>query len=117
MLSKVTSSSSGKLYAQNLAQASTQFKGKSIDPQGALSLLQTLIGGGQADQSGSQPAGGDLLGSLLGSINGGSGSGLGALVQAFLGGSGMGDSSHRSQSTQLVIYAFLQALSSLMSKE
>jgi hypothetical protein len=195
-LSKSTSSSSGKLYAQNLAQASTQFKGKSIDAQSALSLLQTLIGGGQSNQSGSQPAGGDMLSALLGGLAGGEnspaqapmqsgggdllgmllggltggadssdqaptqsgggdllssllgglagsadssaqpsnqtgggdllgsllgglaggGGGLGALVQTFLGGSGMGDSSHRTQSTQLVINAFLGALSSLKNQ-
>ena len=192
-LSQKTASGSGKLYAQNLTQAATQFKGKQVDTRGALSLLQTLIGGGQAGQSSGQPAGGDLLGALLGGLAGGgdssaqpssqaggdilgnllgglaggettapqstqtgggdllgmllggmtgsgggstpqSGSGdllgallggltggsggstLGTLAQAFLGGSGMGKASHREQSTQLVINAFLQALSALSSK-
>jgi hypothetical protein len=166
-LSKSTSSQSGQLYAQNLVRASTQFKGKSIDTMGALSLLQTLIGGGQVNQPTSQSAvsdilgsllgnltgggqtpqqqtpqssggdllgmlmgslaggtglstqasnqssGGDLLGSLLGGLLGGSGGSLENLVQAFLGGSGMGDASHRTQSTQLVVNAFLQALTSM----
>ena len=167
MLSKNTSSGSSQLYAQNLMHASTQFKGKSIDTQGALSLLQTLIGGGQENLSTSQPAGGDMLstllsslsggggstpqqisqsdggdllsmlmgnlsggsgtsaqastqsgsgdplGSIIGGLLGGSGGSLETLVHTFLGGSGMGDSSHRMQSTQLVINAFLQALSIL----
>ena len=83
--------------------------------------------------------GGDLLSSLLGGMTGGSGSGSGlqdgldlgdlltvgmafmqykqqgkstleALVQAFMQMSGMGDSKDRTQSTQLVVSSFLQAL-------
>jgi hypothetical protein len=166
-LSKNTSSGSGKLYAENLAQAASQFKGKQIDSQGALQLLQTLIGGRQSGQldnqstaqaggdswgellgglmGGGQPAaqspslsgGGDMLSTLLGGLLGGgqpaaqspsqsgggdllstllngfvSSGGLQSLVQAFLGNNGMGDASHRTQSTQLVVNAFLQALMS-----
>ena len=47
-LAQTTSSKSGQLYAQSLAQAAAQFKGKSVDSRGAMDLLQTLIGGGQA---------------------------------------------------------------------
>jgi len=219
-LSKKTTSGSGKIYAQNLAQAAGQFKGKKVDSAGALQLLQTLIGasqsgqssqpasaqpaggdllgallggmaggetsspgtasgggdllsallggmaggeasspgtgsagsdllgsllggmaggetssqgtasaggdllgallggmaGGQSPSQGTASAGGDLLGTLLGGLSGGSGSGGGvlpALVQAFLGSSGMGNTTHRNQSTTLVIKAFLQALSSM----
>jgi hypothetical protein len=68
---KNSTSGSGQLYGQALAQAATQFKGKKMDTQGAVQLLQTLIGGGQAGQQGQQAAGGDLLGSLLGSQAGG----------------------------------------------
>lgn len=213
-LSKNTSSGSGKLYAQGLNQAATKFKGKSVDSKGALDLLGTLIGGGQASTQGgggdllssllgqitgstqpqpptssqaggdnissllgeltgsgqSQPSqssgsGGDLLGSLVGQMTGnaqtqpapssqqggdmlstlmggltgnqssssGSGSGLDlgdlvnagmsfmqakqqggstaqALIQAFMSASGMGKSADRTQSTQLVVNSFLQAL-------
>lgn len=74
-LSKSSTSGSGKLYAQNLNQAAAQFKGKQIDQRGALDLLQTLIGGGQAPAQSAQaqaPAqGGDLLGALLGGMTGG----------------------------------------------
>jgi hypothetical protein len=188
---KSTTSSSGKLYAQNLKRASEQFKGQSINPASALALLQTLIGGEQAGspkpspsggdllsglmgslagggqaaaEQGAQPGSGDLLGALMGSLagggqapapqasqpgsgdllgalmgsltgsagaqppsaggdlvgsllggllGGGSGGGLDSLMQAFLGGSGMGEASHRKDSTQLVINAFLQALGGL----
>jgi hypothetical protein len=197
-LSKNAASGSAKLYAENLSRAAGQFKGKSIDGEGALQLLQVLIGGSQVDQTISDQAtdggdilsalmggiaaggpaaqessspGGDLLGALLGgmtaeestpqgsssdeggdllgalmggmagteSSNAGTQSGLGlssllsagmaflqakqsgednlqALVQAFAAGSGMGESSHRTQSTQVVVQSFLQALNS-MSKQ
>ena len=184
-----TTSGSGKLYAQGLTQAATRFKGKKVDSKGALDLLGTLIGGGQASQDSggdllgtllgqmtgggqSQPSessgsGGDLLGSLLGQVTGGeqpkptaspqqggdalstllggltgsqsssSGSGSGldlgdlvnagmsfmqakqqggstaqALIQAFMGASGMGNRTERTHSTQLVVNSFLQALAS-----
>src|SRR5512138_778554 len=59
-LSQNTTSGSGQLYAQNLAQAAGQFKGQKVDAQGAVQLLQMLIGGGQAAQpTAQQSAGGD----------------------------------------------------------
>lgn len=195
-LSRSANSSSSKLYADNLAQAAVQFKGKQVDSKGALELLSTLIGAGQtqsapqtqsqgmagadmlgallggmggaqqqpqqpqtsgagdllgallggmggAQQQPQQPqsAGGDLLGSLLGGLTGqstgsGQSSGLGlddllaggmaylqakqsgqgnaqALIQAFLAASGMGQSAHRQESTQVVVQSFLQALSGM----
>ena len=201
-LSAQANSGSSKLYAEHLAQAATQFKGKNLDAQGAMQLLQTLIGAGQSGQSsqagvqqssqggdllgsllggmsggehaasalpGEQPAqtssqggdllgsllgglmggqqqsapqpsqGGDLLGSLLGGLMGGglssgqqssqgggnllltllsslAGSGgLQSLVQSFLGNSRMGDAAHRTQSTEVVVQSFLQALTSQKS--
>ena len=68
-LAKSTTSSSGKLYAQGLAQAATQLKGKQVDERGAAQLLQTLIGGGQP--AGGSAAGGDMLGALMGGLAGG----------------------------------------------
>jgi len=181
-LARTTTSKSGQLYAQGLSQAATQFKGKQVDERGAMQLLQTLIGGGQAPQgdilgtvlggmaggqptqaqaggddllgallggmAGSQPAqsqagaqaqGGDMLGALLGGLAGGGTSGGGlqdgldmgdllqagmaffqakqsggstmqALLQAFMAVSGMGKSADRTQSTELVVSSFLQAL-------
>lgn len=104
-LSKSSTSGSGKLYAQNLNQAAAQFKGKQIDQRGALDLLQTLIGGGQAPAQGGSAAQGaqpqapaqggmdDLLGALLGGMTGGqaqaqpaSQGGAGDLLGALLGG-------------------------------
>jgi len=88
--------------------------------------------------------GGDMLGALLGGLTGGESSGgkqdgiklenliagglaylqakqsgkgnLEALVQACVAGSGMGSAAHRTQSTQLVVQSFLQALSSAGSR-
>jgi hypothetical protein len=73
-VSKTATSDSARLYAQNLEQASIQFKGKQVDEKGALELLQTLIGGGQAAQQPApaqqpqQSGSDDLLGSLLGGL-------------------------------------------------
>ena len=77
-----TRSSSGHLYAQGLNQAATQFKGKKVDAQGAMQLLQTLIAGGQVAPKPQTPApapqpqapaagGDDMLGQLLGGLMGG----------------------------------------------
>jgi len=169
-LSQKTTSSSGQLYAQHLSQAAGQFKGKSIDAQSALQLLQALIGSGQASQPAAQPAsdplsallgglvggeapqppgeqpGGDLMSTILGGLAGGEANSTGAqqggfgmqnllaagmaffqsrqsgdsntqaLVEAFMAGSGMGNTTHREQSTQLVVNSFLQALNSFGNK-
>lgn len=197
-LARNANSSSSKLYAENLAQAAVQFKGRRVDEKGALDLLTTLIGAGQGagqapqqspqqqypggDQlaalmgggaapqqpsqggdllgallgglggTGSQQpsqGGGDLLGSLLGGLTGqgstsqsgqsGQGGlslqnllaaglaymqakqtgqgGMQALLQAAAAGSGMGNSAHREQSTQVVVQAFLQALSGMKARQ
>ncbi len=199
-VSKESPSGSGQLYAQNLAKAANQMQGQALNPQSAIQILQTLIGGGQAQpqqtdqaaggdilgsilgsltgaqpqQGASQPAGGDLLGELLGGLTGGQfqqqaaqpaggdllgsilgglagggnapantnpnanngldigdlvtagmtymqakqsgGSNASALIQALLAGSGMGNTNHRTQSTQLVTNTFLQALGALTGK-
>jgi len=99
-LSTGTHSSSGQLYAQGLAQAAAQFKGKQVDERGAMDLLQTLIGCGQA-QAGGQAAGGDMLGALLGGMAGGQGqsnqqSAGGDMLGALLGGLAGGQSQPQS---------------------
>jgi hypothetical protein len=193
-LSESATSGSGRMYAENLTRAAGQVQGQKVDMQGAMQILQTLIGSGQGGQNtNAQAAGGDLFGSLLGGLTGAgtpaeetpaaasgdlfsallgsmggqepsaqpvgtagggdilgailgglSGSegasesaqqsgGLGlqnlvsaglaymqarqqgqdnmqALVQAFVTGSGMGNTIHRNQSTQIVVQSFLQAL-------
>jgi hypothetical protein len=81
VLAKNATSGSAHVYAEGLAQAAQQFKGKkAVTPDNAMMLIQALLGGGQqpAGQVGlgaltgsggsSQPAaqGGDLLAALLG---------------------------------------------------
>ena len=86
---------------------------QSSQPGGDLlsSLLGGLAGGGETSAQQSSQGSGDLLGTLLGGLT--SGGGLQSLAQAFLGGSGMGSSTHRTQSTQVVVNSFLQALSKM----
>ena len=105
-LSKKVSSSSGQLYAQHLNEAANQFKGKEVDSRGALELLQTLIGGGQASQSASQQSSGDPLGILLNSLNTGTqtnqqptSQNSGDLLGSLLGGLTGGDTSQQQSTT------------------
>jgi hypothetical protein len=142
LLNKEASSGSSKLYAQGLNNAADQFKGKKVDAQSAVQLLQTLIGGGQSQQATDQTNSGDLLGALLGGSSGGEGNSAGSdngldmgdllnaglafmqskqsggsnaesIIQALAAASGMGSSAHRAQSTQLVVNTFMQALSAM----
>jgi hypothetical protein len=110
-VAKKSTSGSGMLYAQGLANAATQLKGQTINPQSAIQLLQTLIGGGQPmQQQSTQASGGDMLGSLLGGLAGGgqsmqqqpSQSGSGDLLGSLLGGLTGGDQNTQQQTTQSV---------------
>jgi hypothetical protein len=102
-LARNSTSGSGKLYAQGLAQAAAQFKGKQVDQKGAMQLLQTLIGGGGSTQPTQTSAGGDLLSSLLGGMAGGEQSQQpqpstgGDLLSSLLGGMAGGEQSQQSQ--------------------
>lgn len=87
-------SGSAQAYADGLSQASREFQGQQVTRGNALSLIQTLLGGGQAApvQQQQQTSGG--LGGLLGSMLGGQqqqqqpqqDSGLGDLLGSMLGG-------------------------------
>jgi hypothetical protein len=84
-------SGSAQVYAQGLSQASKEFQGKKqVTPNNALTLIQALLGCGQAPSSQPQAGLGDLLGSLVG---GGSApaqqsqTGTGDLLGMLLGGS------------------------------
>ncbi|PKO12447.1 MAG: hypothetical protein CVU39_23925 [Chloroflexi bacterium HGW-Chloroflexi-10] len=100
-LNKGVQNGSSQLYAKGLSQAAQQAQGKNIDPQMAMQLLQTILGGGQKPTQAVQPTqqtgSGDMLGSLLGGLMGGgqqpsnqeqSGSGdmLGSLLGGLMGG-------------------------------
>ena len=143
-LSQNATSGSSKVYAQGLAQAAQQFQGqKSVNPDNAMMLVQSLLGGSQpaAQQSG----GADLLGSLLGAVtqtqqpqqqqNDGIDMGdvlnagmafmnaknqgqdnLQAGLNALMAAGPLGQSSHRQQSGQVVGNALLQAISGMVRK-
>ena len=87
-------SGSSQLYAKGLQQASQEFQGQQVTPANAMTLIQTLLGGGQAPQT--QSKAGDI-GNVLGSLLGGSGGqqsqqspagNIGNVLGSLLGGSG-----------------------------
>jgi phosphoenolpyruvate---glycerone phosphotransferase subunit DhaL len=89
-------SGSAQLYAEGLSDAASQFQGaKSITPDTAMTLIQTLLGAkGSVPVDNTQSGGaGDLLGSLLGGLTGAGsqttdaqGGGAGDLLGSLLGG-------------------------------
>jgi len=84
-------------------------------------LMGSLLGGGGGGgQSASSGQGGGLdLGSLLSTgaslLGGGQGGGLGSLIGALVGGSAMGDSTHHSQSGNLVVSTLIGVLGKVLS--
>jgi hypothetical protein len=119
-------SGSAAMYARGLSQAAEYFKGKDLDASQLLPLLQTMLGGGEAEVK--KTAGG-LLDSLVGSLGGEDGldmgdilsagaafleskgegdSNLEAAVDAVISTSKMGETPHRAQSSKLVADALLQ---------
>lgn len=76
-LAQHATNGSAHVYSQGLAQAAQQFQGQSaITPDNAMTLVQSLLGGGQSAPT----QGGDLLGSLLGGGQSQSGDLLGSLL-------------------------------------
>ncbi len=146
-LQQHATSGSSKVYAQGLAQAAQQLQGqKSVTPDNAMMLVQSLLGGGQPVQQ--QGGGADLLGSLLGAVtqsqqpqarqpqNDGLDVGdllnagmafmnaknqgqdnLQAGLSAVMAAGPLGQSSHRQQSGQVVGNALLQAISAMAVKK
>jgi hypothetical protein len=143
-LAQHATSGSSKVYAQGLAQAAQQFQGqKSVTPDNAMMLVQSLLGGGQpASQQG---GGADLLGSLLGGmqaqpqaanqqsdgidmgdvLNAGMAfmnaknqgeDNLQAGLSALLSAGPLGQSSHGQQSGQVVGNALLHAIAGMAKK-
>ncbi|MCW5875449.1 MAG: hypothetical protein KIS85_01085 [Anaerolineales bacterium] len=149
-----SNSGSANVLAGGLAQAAQQFlggqtqnksKGSGIPMDLALSLLMTILNGGNKSQSsGSQDLVGSLLGSLVTGMSGsqkpaasskqGGGADLlsmgldllqasqeagidvGQLAQTLVSGTEMGKSDHRAQSGQLIANAALKMLMANMAK-
>jgi hypothetical protein len=96
-------SGSAQLYAKGLSQASQEFQGQQVTSGNAMTLIQTLLGGGQAPvQQQQQQDGG--LGNMLGSLLGGSQTqqqqqqdgGLGNVLGSLLGGGSQQTTSQQS---------------------
>lgn len=70
LLREQAKSGSGKLYAQGLNEAAKTMVGKDLNAGSIMSMVQTILGAGEAPAN--KPAvSGDMLGSLLGSLTGG----------------------------------------------
>lgn len=67
LLRSKAKSGSGKLYAQGLNEAAKQMVGKDLNAGSIMSMVQTVLGAGEAPAS-KPAASGDMLGSLLGSL-------------------------------------------------
>jgi hypothetical protein len=85
------------------------------------SLLGGLTGGGTAQPQANADNGldlGDLVNAGMAYMQAkqSGGTNAAALLQAVLAGSGMGNTNHRAQSTQLVVNSFMQALGALSNK-
>jgi phosphoenolpyruvate---glycerone phosphotransferase subunit DhaL len=136
-LGQNANSGSAHVYAQGLAQAAEQFQGQqAVTPDNALTLIQSLLSGGQQ----AAPQGGaDLLGSLLGGqptqqpqgidLNALLSAGMTfmsakqqgqdnvqAALTALMSSGPMAQSSHRQQSGQLVGNALLQAIAGMAKR-
>jgi len=131
-LTQNSTSRSGQLYAQGLAQAAQRFEGQNaVTPDNAMMLIQSLLGGGQhLDQQNDA----DLFGSLFGgqqlpqqtqgidlaallsagmtfmSANQQGRDTLQAALTALISGGPMAQKPHREQSGQLVANALLKAV-------
>jgi hypothetical protein len=112
-------SGSSQLYAGGLAQASQQFQGQQVTSNNAMTLIQTLMGGGQ--QQAEQPQGGigDLLGGLLGGNQQPASQqqgGVGDLLGGLLGGSNsQSPSQNQNQNPGIDMGDLLQAGLSFMN--
>jgi hypothetical protein len=69
LLQQKTASGSGKLYAENLKDASAQLgAAKKVTPDNAMTILQSLLGASSTIPAQNQSQGGSLGGDLLGSL-------------------------------------------------
>jgi hypothetical protein len=136
-LLKGQKSGSAQVYAEGLLEAASTFQDQSITADSVMPLLQTLMGGGTAQQT-SQDAGG--LGGLLGGLLGGDQEGdagidagdllnaglaflsaknrgdstTEALIEAVISASPLGEVPHRAQSSQVVASTILDNLGSFL---
>lgn len=135
-------SGSAQIYSKGLQQAAKEFQGKQVTPGNALQLVQSLLRGGEPVPS--RLEGGDPLASLVTGLlgdqstsDGDAGMDVGdlmnagmaflsakdrgdsnaeALISALVSNSAMGGSSHREQSSQLVLNTLVDLVGSMGQK-
>ena len=135
LLRQASDSGSAQMYVRGLASAAQEVQGKGLSLESVVPIVQNLLNGGEAAPAADA---GDMIGSLLSGLTGeGDGdsgldagdllnagmaflqsrqsgdSNLEALADALVSNSAMGQSSHRSQSGQVVTNTILQLLSGL----
>jgi hypothetical protein len=135
-LLKKQKSGSAKVYAEGLMEAASTFQDQSITADSVMPLLQTLLGGGTAQQTSQDSGLGGMLGGLLGGgeegdagidagdlLNAGlaffSAKNRGdstseALIEAVISASPLGEVPHRAQSSQVVASTILDNLGSFL---
>ena len=125
-LNQSFSSDSAKLYSQGLTRAANQLQGQpTITNENAVSLVQSLLGGEENEPPSmpatrSKPGSGTNLNTLLTAgtaymqAQKEGASPLEALIKAVMSGSQMNQSSHQSQSGQVVGGTLISALSAML---
>ncbi|MEN8240926.1 MAG: hypothetical protein ABFS17_03305 [Chloroflexota bacterium] len=130
-------SGSAQVYSKGLLEAADTFQDKSITTDTVMTLVQTLLGGGNAAQtSQDSPIAGMLGGLLGGDAEGDAGLDAGdllsaglaflsaknrgdstteALIEAVISASPLGEVSHRAQSSQVVVSTILENLGSFVN--
>ena len=136
-LLKKQKSGSAKVYAEGLLEAASTFEDKSVTTDTVMTLVQTLLGGGNAAQTGQDSCIAGMLGGLLGGGEGDDGLDAGdllnaglaffsaknrgdsnteALIEAVISASPLGEVPHRAQSSQVVVSTILENLGSFVTQ-
>ena len=130
-------SGSAQVYAEGLLEAASTFKDKSLTTDTVMTLVQTLLGGGNAAQTGQDSGLAGMLGGLLGGGEGDDSLDAGdllnaglaffsaknrgdsnteALIEAVISASPLGEVPHRAQSSQVVVSTILENLGSFVNQ-
>ena len=138
LLRERTQTGTAQVYANGLAKAAEQITGKSINPETAVDLLETLLNGGEGQSAQSSSSAGNLIGTLLNTLTGQESednnldvgdllttgmaflqakksgeSDVEALVSAMVSSSLVGQKPHRAESGEVVAKSVFQAIGSL----
>lgn len=130
---KKQKSGSAQVYAEGLLEAANTFQDSSITTDDAMTLVQTLLGGGKAGETAKDSSLTDMLGGFLGGEDGLDAGDLlnaglaflsaknrgdstsEALIEAVISSSPLGEVPHRAQSSQVVVSTILENLGSFVN--